>query len=65
MKCVKINFTDSIDNFFFEDDFMCDDDSEMEYYEDITLPDNSWDDVMDTSVDNEENTLWTQKKYVR
>jgi len=61
MKCVKINFTDSIDNFFFEDDFMCDNDTEMEYYEDITIPDNSWDDIKDSSMENKEKVLWSHK----
>jgi len=64
MKCVKINFTDSIDNFFFEDDFMCDDDDEeMEYYEDITISDNSWDNIVDSSTDKKENVLWNHKNY--
>jgi len=51
MKCVKVNFTETIDNFFFEDDFMCDDQEETEYYEDITIPDNAaWDDIMDLNM---------------
>jgi len=50
MKCVKINYTESIDNFFFEDDFMCEDE-DIEYYEDITIPDSSsWDDIMDSKM---------------
>jgi len=60
MKCVKINYTESIDNFFFEDDFMCEDE-DIEYYEDITIPDSSsWDDIMDSKMENKENISWNQ-----
>ncbi|ORX51138.1 hypothetical protein BCR36DRAFT_326225 [Piromyces finnis] len=66
MKCVKINYTESIDNFFFEDDFMCEDDEEVEYYEDITIPDDTtWDDMIDSKMENEENTIWNQENIIK
>ncbi|OUM58500.1 hypothetical protein PIROE2DRAFT_64374 [Piromyces sp. E2] len=62
MKCVKINYAESIDNFFFEDDFMCEDEEEEEeYYEDITIPDSSsWEDIVDSKMENKENISWNQ-----
>jgi len=65
MKCVKINYTDSIDNFFFEDDFMCEDE-EVEYYEDITISDNaSWKDIEESKMENKENISSNQNNSIK
>jgi len=39
-------------------------DVEMEYYEDITIPDNTWG-VMDSTMENKENIYWNQNTQSR
>jgi len=59
MKFLKINYTEPVNNFFFGNNYMYEDE-DLEYFDDLTLPDQTWNNDEIDMMENKENISLNQ-----